>query len=210
MAGKPIKTERGRKPKARKFYRMGPNLRVGGVPGFRIENVMTLTGGRPVLVPPEGRRGFPEYPEVPLLIIDRKLGRALRDLELFHVYWLVSDRMKSVLEAVDPAGVAFVRCAVRMADDAAPPVCWFCDVVRVLDAVDETASQLRIHHDQRAERKVYSFSGVSLVFREDVVGDAHIFRLAFLQPEVVCDQVLKDACKAADLKGITFKDAAKR
>src|SRR5262249_2554466 len=57
----------------------------------------------------------------------------------------------------------------------------------------------------------YSFSGsVSLVFREDVVGDAHIFRLAFQQPEVVCDQVLTDACKTADLKGITFKDAAKR
>jgi hypothetical protein len=36
--------------------------------------------------------------------------------------------------------------------------------------------------------------GVSPVFREDVVGDAHIL----------------DACKAADLNGITFKDAAKR
>jgi len=96
MADKPIKTERGRKPKARKFYRMGPDLRVGGAPGYRVENVMTLTGGRPVLVPPEGRRGFPEYPEVALLIIDRKLGRALRDLELCESYWLVSDHMKSV------------------------------------------------------------------------------------------------------------------
>src|SRR5262249_38780785 len=46
MADKPIKTERGRKPKARKFYRMGPDLRVGGAPGYRVENVMTLTGGR--------------------------------------------------------------------------------------------------------------------------------------------------------------------
>jgi hypothetical protein len=99
---------------------------------------------------------------------------------------------------VDPAGIASVRCAARMADGVAPPVCWFCDVV-----------QLRI--DERAERKVYSFSGgVSVVFREDVVGHAHILRLAFLQPEVVCDQVLKDACMAADLKGIVFKDAVKR
>jgi hypothetical protein len=211
MAEKAIKTERGRKPKARNFYRTGPDLRVGGVPGYLIENVMALTGGRPVLVPPEGRRGFPEYPEAPLLVIDRKLGRPLRDLELCESYWLVSDRMKRVLESVDPAGVAFLRCTVRMADGTAAPTYWFCDVVRVLDAVDEAASTLRIHLDQRDDRKVYSFSGgASLVFREDVVGDAHIFRLAYLEPEVIGDQVLKDACKAAELKGITFKDAAKR
>jgi hypothetical protein len=68
-----------RKPKRRKFYRMGPDLRVGGVPGYCIENMMNLTEGRPVLMAPIGQRGFPDYPEPPRLLIDKKIGRPLRD-----------------------------------------------------------------------------------------------------------------------------------
>src|SRR5258708_2852834 len=57
--------KRMRKPKRREFYRMGPDLRAGGVPGYCIENKMTLTEGRRVLMAPIGQRGFPDYPEPP-------------------------------------------------------------------------------------------------------------------------------------------------
>ncbi len=43
-------------------------------------------------------------------------------------------------------------------------------------------------------------TGMSLVFRGDVVGAAHIFRMAHFEVAVTCDQTMKDACKQADLK----------
>jgi hypothetical protein len=210
MAEDAVRAARRHKPTARKFYRMGPNLRVGGKAGFRLENEMVLTGGRPVLVAPPGR-GFPSFPEAPRLVIDKKLGRPLRDIELYSGYWLVSDRMKTLLEVQDPAAVAFVRCDVHLADGAAGPAYWLCDVVRVLDAVDEARSRLRIYYDDEDDEshkaKVYSLSGgADVVFNEDVVGTAHLFRMAHMEPAVICDQLLKEACSAASLKGVRFRD----
>jgi hypothetical protein len=200
-------TKRVPKPKARKFYKMGPDFTRGGAPGYVIENKSTLLMGRRVLGPEPGQQGFPNYPEPPRVLFDKKLGRPPRDLELCSEYWLISDRMKTVLEAVDPAGVAFVRCEVRLRGGELGPLYWLCDVVRILDAVDEMASRLRIYDKQG--RKTYSLvGGASLVFKEDVVGPAHVFRMAYMEPAVICDQLLKDSCKAAGLKGITFSDAA--
>ena len=46
-----------------------------------------------------------------------------------------------------------------------------------------------------------------LVFRDDAIGDAHVFRMEYLQAVVICDQTMKDACKAGGLKGIKFDGA---
>src|SRR5205807_9981135 len=73
--------KRGRKLKSRKFYRMGPDLRSGGAPGWKLENESLLLQGELALGPPAGRRGFPEYPEPPRFLFDKKLGRLPRDIE---------------------------------------------------------------------------------------------------------------------------------
>jgi hypothetical protein len=186
---------------------MGPDFTRGGAPGYLIENKPTLLMGRRVLMPEPGQQGFPNYPEPPRVLFDKKLGRPPRDLEECSGYWLISDRLKTVLETVDPAGVAFVRCEVRLRGGEPGPTYWLCDVVRVLDAVDEMASRLRIYDEQG--RKKYSLvGGASLVFKEDVVGSAHVFRITHAKSLVICDQHLKDSCKAAGLKGIKFRDAA--
>ena len=84
---------------------------------------------------------------------------------------------------------------------------WLCDVLRVLDAVDEVASRLQIKYLPQYNAKTYQLAGgADLVFREDVIGSAHIFRLAHLKPAVFCDHQIKDACKAAGLKGVSFKE----
>ncbi|WP_376717387.1 imm11 family protein [Bradyrhizobium sp. 62B] len=75
--------------------------------------------------------------------MDRSLGRAPADWELFHDYRLVSDRMKSLLETLDSEGVRFVRCETRYQDGRAAPTYWLCDVIRVLDAVDKKRRFLR-------------------------------------------------------------------
>lgn len=200
MAASPIE-KRSRKPKAAKFYRVG----LGGfhiAPGLRMENI----GGRTLMSPPGGR-SFPPLSEPPRLLIDRSLGRAPGDWELFHGFRLVSDRMKSLLETVDREGVAFLKCESRSLGRKAAPDYWLCDVIRILDAIDEERSRGEIL-DEGTEYRRYSPMGrTSLVFKEGVVGSAHIFRPRFWG-HIICDQVMKDACKAAGMRGIRFDDAS--
>ncbi|WP_210253748.1 DUF1629 domain-containing protein [Bradyrhizobium sp. S69] len=207
----PPTERRARKAKARKYYLMSQNFRIGGKAGFEVQNLAALLDGRRVLGSPIGKRGFGKFDEVPKVLVDKSLGRNLRDLEQYHEYWLVSDKLKMTLEAVDPAGVVFVKCNVRNRDGSEGPVYWLCDVVRVRDAVDEGSSRVKV--EQRSYQgqpwKGYSLlGGASLIFREEVVGPAHIFRMRYLVPQVICDQELRDACKQSALKGITFQDAA--
>jgi hypothetical protein len=207
MMANPAAPERGRRPKARKFYKMDLDLRVRGRAGYRLENESVLLQGQRLLSPPAGRRGFPDYPEPPRFLFDKELGHFPRDLELCHSFWLISDRMKAVLETVDLEGLAFLRCEVRLANGEPGPVSWLCDVLRILDAIDEAASRVQIKYLPQYDAKVYQLAGgANLVFREDVVGAAHIFRLAHLRPASFCDQQIKDACKAAGLKGVHFKE----
>ena len=200
-----------RKPRRRKFYDMSFDYSMGGMPGYSLDNL-----GQVTLRPPSGQRGFPKYPEAPRILFDKDAGRLPPDLEQFHAYWLVSDRTKSVLQAVDPTGFIFVACKVRIpGGDYDGPDYWLCDVIRVLDALDETQSRLKI--SRRGEtgylysgEKHYSLAGgAELVFKDDIIGNMHVFRMAYQEPTVICDQVLKDACKAAGLKGIKFRDASK-
>jgi hypothetical protein len=208
--GKPV--ARQHKPRAR--YLMTFDYGKGGNPGFLLENRLSLAPDEKALRPPPGRRGFRDYPEVPRFLFDKKLGRSPRDLEQSGNYWLVSDRTKSVFEAVDPAGFAFLACDVRLPRgdyDGLPN--WLCDVVRVLDALGEAQSHLKIGiREDRAYsdfgKKYYSIAGGhELVFQDDAIGDAHVFRMEYLLPTVICDQTMKDACKAARLKGIRFNGA---
>ncbi len=194
--------KRLRKPKAKKFYRVGFDFRFHTAPGLRMENI----GGRTLMSPP-GERSFPPLSEPPRLLIDRSLGRAPADWELFHDFWLVSHRMKGVLEAVDREGVAFLKCESRSLGRNAAPDYWLCDVIRVLDAIDEEKSRGEILDDGTENRHYNGMGRLSLVFKEEVVGSAHIFRPRFWG-NIICDQVMKDACKAAGMRGIRFRDAA--
>lgn len=196
-----------RKLKARKFYEMSPDFRVGGVPGWKLENEEFIKPkGVVIFARDSSRPGFPDFPEPPRFVVDKKLGRPPRDLEEYG-YWVVSDRMKRVLEEIDPRALAFVRCDVRRPGGELGPAYWLCDVLPILDAVDEAASKVRVEYD--GERKVYSLmGGANLIFKDDIVEDHHIFRLTPLRTANFCDNQIRDACKAAGLKGITFHDAA--
>jgi hypothetical protein len=193
--------KRLRKPKAKKFYCVELG-RFHTAPGLRMENI----GGRTLMSPP-GERRFPPLSEPPRLLIDRSLGRAPADWELFHDFRLVSDRMKDVLEAVDREGVAFLKCESRSLGRNVAPDYWLCDVIRILDAIDEEKSRGEILEDGTESRRYSPIGGPSLVFKEEVVASAHIFRPRFWG-KIVCDQAVKDACKAAGMKGIRFRDAA--
>lgn len=129
-----------------------------------------------------------------------------RELEQYSGFWLVSERMKDVLEDVDPGVCAFVRCELILAGGNKGPAYRLCDVQRILDALDEVQSHVRVN--RQGDHKWYSLSGFEvLVFKEAVIGDAHVFRMAYREIAVVCDDTLRNACKAAKLKGLHFRDA---
>jgi hypothetical protein len=194
-----LKREKG------KYFSIGPNFR-GGRAGFVIQNLSKLPLNGNVLEPKRGTRGFPEYPEPPLLCLHRKLGRPLRDIELYHAYWLISASAKAVFTSLDPEGFAFLKCNV-FTELGPGPEYWLCDIIRVLDAVDDENSSVKITHDSLG--KWYSFVGrENLIFQHEVVGLAHIFRLSYhTLSAIFCDRRMKEACKSADLKGLRFGDA---
>lgn len=161
-----------------------------------------------MLYPPPGKRGFPEYPEKPHVVIGKgRKGPPPSDIELFHSYWLVSDRLKFLFESVNPPAFAFQACDVTLRDGSTGPIYWLCDVVRVLEAFDERTSQ----EIRRSPIKFYSLKDTrGLMFDETVIGESHVFRTPYCRMNVFCDQSMKDACKTAGIKGVRFVDRTPR
>ncbi|WP_171029676.1 DUF1629 domain-containing protein [Burkholderia sp. 4M9327F10] len=198
------------KNKERKFFRVSPNIRSTSVPGMKLLNKAELLQGKgKVLVPEIGQRGFPVYPEMPRFLFGKNLTQATRervvhDIEKYGAYWLVSDRLKEIFERLDPSAFIFVRCEIEMQDKSEPPVYWLCDVVRVLDAIDEVTSKVQIKHYEDG-RKYYSFLGeTSLNFREDIDLSNHIFRLKYAMSAVFCDGEFKSDFKNFGITGMDF------
>jgi hypothetical protein len=104
-----------------------------------------IGGGAPIFVPPSfSQRGFQVYPETPVFLASGSQAAINRDFENYHFYWFISDRMKTVLERFDPEAFAFLKCRVQLPNGKEGPVRWLCDVLPVLDALDEEQSEVRI------------------------------------------------------------------
>ena len=130
------------KPAMPRFHTIGWSF-LHGRADFDIENLETLLSVTPesrgALIPPPGRRGFPTYPEKPRVVIGkRKKGPPPSDIEMFGDYWLVSDRLKVLFEALDGSAFAFQSCDILTSSGSAGPTYWLCDVVRVLEAIERS------------------------------------------------------------------------
>jgi len=119
-------TTNATQPKVSEFHVMGVRL---ARPRMTLENRETLLQGRRVFRGTDP--GFPPMPEIPRYVIHGPP----RDMEQEEFYWVVSDRMKAVLEAVDHEAFAFVKCEVRLRNGEPGPGYWLCDVMRIVDAV---------------------------------------------------------------------------
>lgn len=198
-----------KRPRARKrhFYEISPGFGGGG-PGFWLEDESIL--------PPYRVFRLPASTAPATFVFDRSQGSLPIDLAPYYGWWLISDRTKTVFEKIDPEAFVFVSCRIKVPHGSYHgPDYWLCDIARVLDALDETQSRLRIRIEDDSRslsfgKKVYfALPGSKLVFIENAVGSAHIFRMAHNDATVICDQEMKDACKSAGLKRIRFDNALK-
>jgi hypothetical protein len=195
-----------------KHFEFGPTYR-GGRHGLELENKeAVLLPGQIIIGPLPGHFGFPLYSETPRLRPNKKTyDRPPRDLEQFGDYWLVSQRLKDVLEAVDPEGVAFAECEVfYISGKPVEPKHYLCAVIRELDALDEAESDAKVMIEPSGWKYYSALGSRRLIFREDVVGSAHIFRQKHMA-KVICDAELRNACLAAGIKDPhLFTDASAR
>ncbi|OAX53514.1 DUF1629 domain-containing protein [Xanthomonas graminis] len=194
-------TKMTNQPKRGAFFQLQPDARRGGKGhGVAFENEKVLrTPPRLILKPKEG--GFPPLRETPRLVYHPSEGMLPQDLEGgFSGYWLVSERLRRVMESVDADAFAFADVDYRLADGSKGPTVFQCDIVRTLDALDEDASQLNIEiSDDFEAGKYYDLTGdIGLAFRRDVLGSAHVFRLSF-HGGVFCDRAFKEAVEAAGI-----------
>jgi len=134
-----------------------------------------------------------------------------RDLECMDGIWIISAAMKAVLEAVDPEVCEFRRCETVLPSGEAGRETWLCTINRAfVGAVDVEASErLDVRRNINGTLSLATHALTRLKFRTEVIGNAHLFHIGEMASAVFCDQTMKDACKAAGLKGVRFREISK-
>ena len=195
------------------FYFLQPSRWADGVGhGLQFANEAALCRpGMHTVDPPNGDPA--QYSERPHLIHVPAEGGRPRDFEVYASIWIVSQALKDVFESVDAGGFAFAVCDFTLADGAAGPRYYLCNVIRALDALDVPASRVKVKTDRNfitgEEEPFYSIlGGASLIFKKDVVAGAHIFRQPQSGIGPICDKVMLDALARANLTGIQLSECS--
>jgi Protein of unknown function (DUF1629) len=163
--------------------------------------------GRLPIPPSPWERGFRPYAVRPRFKISKRLGRRPPDVTNHGDYWFISGAAKRFLDAF--CSDDFVHQEIDVEVDAGyePADWWLCDVVHVLDAVDEKRSE-RLHTTVNdVGQKLHSILYASTVFDERIVDDHNVFRPKTSPSTIVCTARFKDAFVSAGLKGQTFLPA---
>jgi hypothetical protein len=158
---------------------------------------------------PDAREPFCglQFSEPPRIKFDRKGRRgALPDADTsgLSATWLVSDRLKGLLEQIDPEAFVFQRAEVDYRNfSETGPGYWFCYFMRELDCVDEEHSVIR-YFDHVPGIKAYD-ALLDIKMRPEVVGSAHAFRLKHDHSRSIVDDVIVAAVKVEKIRGFEFK-----
>ncbi|QJD68024.1 DUF1629 domain-containing protein [Xanthomonas campestris pv. badrii] len=180
------------KPRKGEFYILRSDVRGGGRGhGVEFENEDAVPFSIVDSLPGEDA-GLAALKETPRLRYDSRIGDMPDDLDSgFKGYWLVSEPLKQLLEAVDPEGFAFALCDFRLEDGTPGAPHYLCEVVRIIDAIDEEASTVKVLTGYPNGKYYSVMGGAELAFRKDVVGPAHVFMTPYTA-NAFCDRFLRD------------------
>ncbi|MFT8560706.1 MAG: DUF1629 domain-containing protein [Acetobacter sp.] len=199
------------KTKSRKFYILRDPARANPA-GWKLMNSdALLAAGLPLLANTRDslNRSFCEYPVLPRFYVSRRLGRKLADFQKNGYFWIISDRARQVLLSISEIDFSFLATEVEVDPDQEPLTLWLCDVLPVLDAVDESRSEVSVGRSTSGKR-IHYIGGLSkLFFDEAIVNGHHAFRLETNSDFVIVDDVFREAFKRAGLKGLSFRCASK-
>ena len=143
---------------------------------------------------------------VPKFRFDKKSDpRSLRDAyKVFVAMRLVSDRLKELFLEIDPEAFVFAPVEMDYGNfDEPGPQFWLCDMVRLLDCVDESQSDV-VYADNVPFK--YYLKIKSMVVDEEKAGNAHAFRLKYSPLIQVVDEFFVERMKEERIKGFSFKN----
>jgi len=188
----------------RRYYQLEIDLSLSRSPWCVRENEAALKKGFPA----DSNLPFQGYvfSEHPKISFDRKKRRGpLRDVDRITLgIWLVADRVKMLFEKIDPDGFRFAKVEMDYRNFEEPgPGYWFCEIVRMLDCVDEERSKLT-YYDNVPFKAYRALIDVKML--PEVVGTAHAFRLKKSPLTDVVDDVIANAVKAEKIEGFRFVD----
>lgn len=132
--------------------------------------------------------------------------KGIRDFTIAAGLWLLTDHAKQVFEAIDKEAFRFVRCTSEYRDGTPGPTIWIARIERELDALDRGNSDFQVFQNPCSEWNPEGqwgyFPAGDFNFLDDVIGDAHAFRLTGMAKGYAVDEFFKAQCKLNGVTGI--------
>lgn len=153
--------------------------------------------------------GVPEFAERPSFVLgSRTKSRAPLDYYDNARFMLISSRFKALIDEIDPEAIEAVECSARNPKGEPLPSYWWIDVIRALDfVVSEKLSVFRFMTDSpftsgsEADKLRY-MDLQDIVFRQEAVADAQLFRILRYDARPVVNERLADAIRATGFTGM--------
>lgn len=152
------------------------------------------------------RTGLPPLRERPRLLIGEYEGELL-DIYGFNVRF-VSDRVKRLLETLDPDGFEYAECEAVHADGRPLEAYWYMNAVRAVEEFDEGRSSFVRYADRNPgtpdplNPAILALNDV--VWLPDLPGDFRSFYLTRHARHFIVDETIADAWRDAGFKGALF------
>ncbi|WP_245314414.1 DUF1629 domain-containing protein [Rhizobium sp. R634] len=169
--------------------------------GGGISPVTAWPDGRHVL--PHGPWRLPEYLEPPHFVFDRSLARGPRDFDMRDGFFLISSKMKTVLEELAPGDCDFRPCVTKFRNGDEAPELWIGTITKAFpEAVDLEQSNVTV--SRFGQYLFPSLQPPKITFKPEIVRQSHVFRLVESWLMIFCDEQFRARCKADDITGISF------
>ena len=183
---------------------------------YTILNESKLIEGRPlrssqIFAAIPWHPGFWPMSEKPVLQIKEKPRKMPKDIDYCGGYWLISEKCKTFFEDIDPLAFEFVECDCLDVNGSPTKSRWFCDVIRVVDALDEQKTKVTIKTPE-GWHKSYEIEVTSnLYFRTNAIpANCHIFKMAHYHGMRIVDRQLRDGLKNERMTNIRLTNVNSR